>query len=185
MTEGELGRHALGRGLIMKHTNKIVLIRHARKCVLCSPGRVWDLVKSGSMLKNQVFPAAEIPRVAVAQDPSPMMMRMPRIFSLISFLYLLSHHATRKRREMFCSYRRRLLRETLPPCKFFLLRSRPPAALAHTAPLGSLAQGFRAFRAQVILLCWREISQNWQRFVLAGFLLQCSSPLVSSLKLLR
>ena len=52
--------------------------------------------------------------------------------------------------------------------QFLLLLSKALAALAFTAPLCSLAQGFKAFRAQEILLCWREISQTGRGFVLAG-----------------
>jgi anti-sigma factor RsiW len=49
-----------------------------------------------------------------------------------------------------------------------LLRSKAQAALAFTAPVGSLAQGFKAFRAQEIALLAGDQS-NWQRFVLRGF----------------
>ncbi len=170
-TEGELRRNALGRGLVVKNKCDLVLI-HAcwEVCAL--------LTKNPEKTERpKKIRYLQLPRF-LAQVPSPMITRMPsssasEASSACSLLSRTLHHATRKTtKDVFVARgvsRKRLLRETHPRCKFLLLRSRPLAALALTAPLGSLAQGFRAFRAQEILLCWREISQNWQRFVLAGF----------------
>jgi hypothetical protein len=89
---------------------------------------------------SELFPAAEIPRGAVAQDPSSTI-RMPRSSALeasspcFSLENLAPRHA-QTTRDVFAARgvsRRRLLRETLPRCKFLLLRPKALAALAPTA----------------------------------------------------
>jgi hypothetical protein len=152
----------------MKDKCDLLLTMHARELrMLLTEACAGHRKKPERSIKS-VFPAADISRGAVAHDPSPMMMQMLRspaseASSTCPPLQSLAPRHAQTTRDVFVARgvsRRRLLRETLPRCKFLLLRSKALAALALTAPLGSLAQGFKAFRAQEILLCWREISQN-------------------------